>query len=210
MNTKTHLFFILSIVVCIAEENFAQGLTYVSPKEIDDVLTNPGIGFMTFQRFNGDDLNEGIRWTEGFPIEYQEFDGDLENKDHPMTSIAYFRVYWKFMEPEMQKYNWEMIDKALTTARERRQTLLLRIAPYGTGPERDVPVWYRKMVGDKDEWLPKGEGWRVDAEDPKYAQYFGGMISELAKRYDGHPDLEAIDLSIVGFWGEGRGSALLT
>jgi hypothetical protein len=49
----------------------------VRPKEIDDVLTNPGIGFHTFQRFNGDDLNPGIRWTESHPIEYQPFDGDL-------------------------------------------------------------------------------------------------------------------------------------
>ena len=31
----------------------------IRPIEIDDVLTNPGMGFMTFQRFNGDSLNEG-------------------------------------------------------------------------------------------------------------------------------------------------------
>ncbi len=209
---KTHILFfaLISYIACISAEVLAQKTIYVRPNEINDVLTNPGIGFMTFQRFNGDELNEGIRWTEGLPIEYQDFDGNLENKDHPMTSIAYFRVYWKFMEPEMNQYNWAMLDKALQTAHERQQTLLLRIAPYGTGPDRDVPDWYRAMVGDKDEWLPEGKGWRVDAEDPRYAQYFGGFISELGKRYDGHPDLEAVDLSIIGFWGEGRGSAILT
>ena len=37
----------------------AQETIYVRPVEIDDVLINPGIGFMTFQRFNGDALNEG-------------------------------------------------------------------------------------------------------------------------------------------------------
>ena len=37
----------------------------VKPKEIHDVLTNPGIGFTTFQRFNGDTLNPGPWWTEG-------------------------------------------------------------------------------------------------------------------------------------------------
>jgi hypothetical protein len=210
---KTRILFITvtSFFAFITTEIFAQKTNYVRPTEIDDVLTNPGMGFMTFQRFNGDELNEGIHWTEGFPIEYQDFDGNLENLDHPMTSIAYFRVYWKFMEPEMHQYNWPMIDKALKTAQERGQTLLLRIAPYGTGSERDVPAWYRTMVGDNDEWLPEGKkGWRVDAEDPRYAQYFGGMIVEMGKRYDGHPGLEAIDLSIVGFWGEGRGSAILS
>jgi hypothetical protein len=32
----------------------------------------------------------------------------------------------------------------------------------------------------------------------------------MGKRYDGHPDVEAIDLSIVGAWGEGAGSELLS
>ncbi|MFQ6039365.1 MAG: hypothetical protein ACE5PV_00810 [Candidatus Poribacteria bacterium] len=38
---------------------FAQETVIVRPREIDDVLINPGIGFMTFQRFNGDALNPG-------------------------------------------------------------------------------------------------------------------------------------------------------
>jgi hypothetical protein len=33
------------------------------------------------------------------------------------------------------------------------------------------------------------------------------MIRELGRRYDGHPGLESVDLSIVGAWGEGAGSA---
>ena len=57
----------------IMKLGLAQEMIYVRPAEIDDVLTNPGIGFMTFQRFNGDELNEGMGWTEGFPIEYQDF-----------------------------------------------------------------------------------------------------------------------------------------
>jgi hypothetical protein len=202
---------VLSIIVLNVS---AQKILTVRFKETDEVLTNPGMGFMTFQRFNGDKSNEGAGWTEGKPIEYQKFNGDLVTKDHPMTSIAYFRVYWRFLEPEMGKYNWEMIDYALKTAHERHQTLLLRIAPYGSGKilndDTDVPSWYRTLVGDRNEWLPDGEGWRVDAEDPRYALYFGKMIAELGKRYDGHPDFESVDLSIVGFWGEGRGSESLT
>ena len=178
------------------------------PKEIDDVLTNPGIGFTTFQRFNGDDSNAGVGWTEGKPIEYQEFDGNLVTKDHPMSSIAYFRVYWRYIEPEMGKYNWEMIDFALKTARERLQSLMLRIAPYGQGEKEDVPGWYRKMVGPEKTKI--ANRWVVDPEDPRYPEYFGKLITELGKRYDGHPDFESVDVSIVGFWGEGAGSEKLS
>ena len=211
------LFFPIVIVssCLLPTDGFSQNpdhLTVIKPVEINDVITNPGMGFMTFQRFNGDDLNEGSGWTEGFPIDYQNFDGDLTNKDHPATTIAYWRIYWKFLEPEMGKYRWDMLDKALEIARSRNQTLLLRIAPYGTGDERDVPGWYRKIVGPNKTWKFNSpvNGWMVDPEDPRYVEYFGGMIRALGERYDGHPDLEAVDLSIVGAWGEGAGSDMLT
>ena len=192
----------------------------VRPREIGDVLPNPGIGFMTFQRFNGDRLNEKHKWTEGLPIVYEPFSGSLENRNHPPTTLAYFRVYWKFLEPEKGRYRWDLIDQALRTARERGQSLLLRLAPHGRteadstayqgieGVAADVPAWYRALVGP---WRKLAVAkWLVDPEDPRYVQYFGGFIRELGKRYDGHPDLEAVDVSIVAAWGEGAGSELLT
>jgi len=185
-----------------------QEMVVVRPKEIDDVLVNPGMGFMTFQRFNGDKLNQGTKWTEGYPIVYQEFDGDLTNENHPMTSLAYFRVYWRFIEPAKDQYRWDLIDKTLETAAARGQTLLLRIAPYGTAADNDVPDWYREMVG-QEENLPEKK-WRTNPEDARYVEHFGDMVRELGIRYDGHPTLESVDLSIVGAWGEGAGSAELT
>jgi len=195
---------VFSVCVLLAQET-----VIVRPREIDDVLVNPGTGFMTFQRFNGDELNEGLKWTEGYPIVYQPFRGTLENKNHPATSMAYFRIYWKFVEPEQGKYNWPLLDKALETARERGQTLMLRIAPYGTTADNDVPDWYREMMGDESKKLPV-EKWRTDPEDPRYARHFGAMIRALGRRYDGHPDLESVDLAIVGAWGEGAGSEELS
>jgi uncharacterized protein DUF4832/glycosyl hydrolase family 42 (putative beta-galactosidase) len=176
----------------------------VRPQEIDDVLVNPGIGFTTFQRFNGDALNSGMGWTEGKPIEYQPFDGDLSNRDHPMTSIAYLRVNWRFVEPEEGRYAWDMLDRALDTAAERGQSLMLRISPYEQ--DIDVPDWYRQRVGPEKT----NTKWRTDPENPLYAERFGRLIRRLGARYDGHPDLEAVDVAIVGYWGEGSGGHLLT
>jgi hypothetical protein len=163
---------------------------------------------MTFQRFNGDQLNEGLKWTEGYPIAYQPFKGSLENPNHPATSIAYFRVYWRFVEPEQGKYRWDLLDNALRTAHDRKQTLMLRIAPYGTGKDNDVPDWYRTLIGAEPNMAV--QKWRTNPEDPRYAQYFGRFIRAMGARYDGHPGLESVDLSIVGAWGEGAGSAELT
>jgi hypothetical protein len=194
--------FLLGLVPARAQEPVT-----VRPAEIDDVLVNPGIGFMTFQRFNGDDLNSGVGWTEGYPIVYQPPKGSLENKNHPMTTIAYFRVYWKFIEPESGKYRWDLVDTALQTAKSRGQTLLLRIAPYGTDANNDVPDWYRKMLGAEKMPIAK---WRTNPEAPRYVQHFGGMIRQFGRRYDANRDIEAIDVSIVGAWGEGEGTDRLT
>ncbi len=200
--------FLASLPGTLHSQEDVQERVTVRPIVIDEVLLNPGIGFTTFQRFNGDDLNEGSRWTEGFPIEYQDFDGDLTNKDYPQTTIAYFRVNWRFVEQEKEKYNWGMIDKALDTAAQRGQTLMLRISPYEGDDAKDVPAWYREMVGDAKNL--KSDKWRVDPEDPRFLQYFGGMIQALGNRYDGHPDLESVDISFVGYWGEGDGTHLLS
>ena len=181
----------------------------IRPQLIDDVLVNPGIGFTTLQRFNGDALNEGKKWTEGLPIVYQPDTGSLENKDHPATTIAYFRVYWRYIQPEKDVFRWDLIDEALAVAKRRRQTLMLRVGPHGShGKAEDVPDWYRQLVGEGREWMTEAwmEGkWMVDARNPLFLEHFGNFIRAMGQRYDGHPGLESVDVSVVGAWGESEG-----
>src|SRR5215510_8692249 len=78
----TKLLFIVGLVSLLspAFSQIGPGTLVVRPKEIDDVLVNPGIGFTTFQRFNGDTLTtlkNKSGWTEGHPIVYQAPGGDL-------------------------------------------------------------------------------------------------------------------------------------
>lgn len=80
-------YFLATILFTLFAFNSASQEIVVRPVEIDDVLLNPGIGFMTFQRFNGDDLNEGGRWTEGFPIDYRKYDGILPTKTFPQPPL---------------------------------------------------------------------------------------------------------------------------
>jgi len=188
----------------------------VRPKEIHDLLNNPGKGFTTFQMFNGNNLEPNQDVLSNTNLErFQKPEKDFSNTDYPMTSIAYFRLQWNIIEPEMGKYRWDYIDNLLKLSRERGQKIILRISPYKWRAEEDVPGWYRNMVGGKspDERKSAGfthEKWIVDPEDPRYAQYYGGMIRALGERYDGHPDLESVDVSLVGWAGEGGGTGLLS
>src|SRR5439155_17767898 len=65
--------------------------------------------------------------------------------------------------------------------------------------------WYRNSgerlankPTDKD-----GEIWQPDFSDPLYLKYWGKLVAEAGKRYDGNPYLDSVDISSVGYWGEG-------
>lgn len=211
--------FILSFLWAGMIAGFAQNpehLTIIKPNEIDDVLQNPGMGFTTFQRFNGDPSNAIINcgdFQDSYPYDLLRApSGEVRNPDYPETTIAYLRWYWIFLEPEEGQFRWDIIDRALETARERGQTLMMAVMPYGSNLEtNDVPLWYREMVGPETTFRHHNpvNKWFVDPEDPRYLQYYGRLVRKLAERYDGHPDLESIDIRIVGAWGEGGGTGML-
>jgi hypothetical protein len=215
-STRLYLLYFLSfgfLMTCTCPfRAFAQipeGILTVRPAEIDDVLMNPGIGFTTFQMFNGDNHKANQDVLRIADLErYQNDPNDLENISHPATTLAYFRILWKVIEPRRETYQWDYIDGLLKLAHQHGQKLMLRISPYKGRPVDDVPSWYREMVGDQRDF--RHVKWVVDPEDPRYAECFGNMIRELGKRYDGHPDLEGIDLSYVGWAGEGGGTELLS
>ena len=182
----------------------------VLPREIDDVLINPGMGFTTFQRFNGEFGPDPPDCLDD-PVPRYSVAETLQNDRYPDTSLAYFRILWRFIEPEKGRYRWDFLDRILATARRRGQTVMLRIAPteglVGGEKTSDAPSWYRRIVGTTEtptKW------WLVDHNDPRYTHHFGELIRAFGNRYDGHPDLESVDVAIAGHAGEGMGSELLT
>ena len=173
----------------------------IRPKEIDDVLVNPGMGIQTFQRFNGDPLNVNQKWSEVGPT--AKLGAATETPDFPGSSIAYCRWFWEALEPERGKYRWDILDNALEEARRHGQALAIRLMPYDQG--HPLPEWYRNSGArranqptDKD-----GKIWQPDFADPLYMKYWGELVAAAGTRYDGHPYLDAVDISSVGYWGEG-------
>jgi Domain of unknown function (DUF4832)/Beta-galactosidase len=173
----------------------------VRPKEMDTVLVNPGMGVETFQRFNGDPLNAGLRWSEEGPTAVLK--PAPEKPDFPASSISYCRWFWNVLEPEHGKYNWGLIDSALEQAREHHQTLNIRMMPYD--PRHPLPEWYQNSGAHRANKPtdPDGKIWQPDFTDPLYLKYWGDLVAAAGARYDGNPSLEMVDVSSIGYWGEG-------
>jgi hypothetical protein len=194
------LFFFLALLsgdIAIAQRN----VVVVRPKEIQDVLVNPGMGITTFQRFNGQGPNPPLKWSEVGPEE--KLPQAASNPDFPDASVSYCRWYWNVLEPERGKYHWEIVDLAIEEARTHGQKLAIRLMPYSN--QDPLPEWYRNSGAkrankdsDKD-----GKIWQPDFTDPRYLEYWGELVSEAGKRYDGNPYLDTVDISSVGYWGEG-------
>ena len=170
----------------------------VHPKLINDVLVNPGMGIQTFQRFNGDALNAGVKWSEEGPTEALAANGSAV--DFPRSTIAYCRWFWETLEPEQGKVRWEILDRALADAARHGQQLAIRLMPYDQ--KHPLPQWYQasgaKRANNKGDPI-----WEPDFSDALYLKYWGAVVQEAGRRYDGNPNLDTVDISSVGYWGEG-------
>src|SRR5262245_56845366 len=81
-----------------------RNVVVVRPKESHEVLVHPGIGIHTFQRFNGQQPNPPLKWSELGPE--KKLPQAAEKPDFPEGSVSYCRWYWNVLETERGKYNW--------------------------------------------------------------------------------------------------------
>lgn len=165
---------------CAAPPN----LVTITPGETDALLANPGMGWQTFHRFA---------------------DGDTTLQGLPSTS-AYFRLYWSQLEPKEGEIDFDRIDTLLARARQAGQKLSLRIMCAGTDDDSmHVPEWLRRKGCPGSTFRYQGEGrrrWVPDMNHRLFQEAHFRFIAALGARYDGHADLDLIDIGSVGLWGE--------
>jgi hypothetical protein len=156
----------------------------VHPVSTDEILANPGMGWQTFGCFAGDDKS-----LAGLP-----------------SASAYFRFYWSELEPVEGKIEFTVMDTALASARRAGQKLMFRVMCAGTDDvEMYVPKWLRDN-GCRGFFYKYGNAgrqyWVPDMADQKFLDAHLWLIRELGARYDGHPDLDVLDIGTIGLWAE--------
>src|SRR6266540_286749 len=89
---------LVMLAFAVSPVTFGQNETVVvRPEPSDEILVNPGMGITTFQRFNGQPLNQGLRWSEEGPTAKQS-EASVRS-DFPNTTIAYCRWFWNELQP---------------------------------------------------------------------------------------------------------------
>ncbi len=156
-------------------------LTAVShPAETDETLRNPGRGFISVHSFND--------WVlRGIP-------------DHPWCSIAQFRWYWDEIERNEGQVDFAMIDQLIARARANGQKLMLRVMCQNGS--RHVPTWVLSAGLKGHSYTDGSQGWQPDYDSAVFLAKHENLIRALAERYDGHPDVDHVDIGSVGQWGE--------
>jgi len=156
----------------------------VVPEETDEVLANPGMGWETFHRTADEDDNLPA-WIP--------------------STVHYARWGWGDLEPAKGRIDYAFLDKVLDESRESGQTLAFRAMCCSTNPNHPYHPKWLKEIGGRIIRTQRRDGPTVevpDLDDPVILEAHLDFIKRLGARYDGHPDIEHVDLGSVGWWGE--------
>jgi len=109
------------------------------------------------------------------------------------------------LEPEKGKTDYDFLDGVLKDSREAGQQLAFRAMCCSSYPRRPYhPDWLRD-IGGKVVVTQYGDGPELEVpvlDDPTVLAAHLDFIKRLGARYDGHPDIDHVDLGSVGWWGE--------
>lgn len=168
------------------------------PQISDEILTNPGIGFIAAPSLMGD--LEEVRDNRGQLVEKYRFTPTSQTWNHPDSGVYYGTVYWRDIEIEEGYYCWDTFEEKLELAKQMGCTLVARCAPYALA--EDIPAWLRERYPKE----PDFPFWKIDPNYTEYAECWSRFISVFGERYDGNPYISSVDMALVGAWGEGGGS----
>ncbi|MBM4088283.1 MAG: DUF4832 domain-containing protein [Planctomycetes bacterium] len=160
------------------------GWVTIVPEETDEILANPGMGWQTFHRTAKNDT----RLPSWIP-----------------STVHYARWGWGTLEPEKGRIDHEFLDGVLRETREAGQTLAFRAMCCSTTPRQPYhPKWLAE-IGGQVVTTRYGDGPELEVpvlDDPSVLAAHLDFIQRLGARYDGHPDIDHVDLGSVGWWGE--------
>lgn len=124
--------------------------------------------------------------------------------DFPYLNHMYLRFDWGDIEKEEGVYDWSYIDAIFDKWGKLGYRFSLRLCTY---EGRDDHVCYPtpKWVFDKGaKCYTHGDIIEPVFDDPIYLEKLEIFMAEYARKFDGHPLVEFVDVGTFGTWGEGH------
>ena len=156
----------------------------VVPEETDAILANPGMGWETFHRTSAADKNLP-NWIP--------------------STIHYARWGWGQLEPKQGEIDYDFLDGVLKETRDSGQKLAFRVMCCSSSPRQPYHPKWLPDIGGKVVVTRYGDGPELEVpvlDAPEVLAAHLHLIKQLGARYDGHPDIDHVDLGTVGWWGE--------
>ncbi|MGG3153334.1 DUF4832 domain-containing protein [Paenibacillus glucanolyticus] len=175
----------------------------VYPVISDDILSNPGIGFTAAPGLMGEP--DRIYDNRGEEHSKYKFTENGRTFNHPDSKVYFCSARWRDLEISKGVFHWEVLEEKLDYAKSMGCTAVVRCSPYALSDEEDIPAWFRAEYPEEPEF----PFWRVDPQTTPYIAYWSDFIKAFAARFDGHPVISSVDMTIVGAWGEGGGTEFL-
>lgn len=182
--------------------DFSGSPTAIYETEISGkAISNPHKGFV-MTAYNPDMLGNGYQYGIG---------GSLDNQAWNVVTIVSGSPYWKDLNPEKGVYTWNEIDEMLDACEKYGLTYGIRIMPFTSYLKEDcVPQWVYDAGAEKYTADLRDEpGKTIEFpkwDDPIYLQAHKDFVRALAKKYDGDPRVEFIDVRPFGDYGEWHNS----
>ncbi len=172
------------VLTVVSSFTLGQQLVRIVPREIDDLLPNPHMGWQTFHRTRDKDPNLPP-WVP--------------------STVHYARWGWGVLEPQPGELAVDFLDRVLEETKQAGQTLAFRVMCCSTTPNQPYHPKWLKEVGGKVVLTRRQAGVPLevpDLDDPVVLKYHLDFIRRLGQKYDGHPVVDHVDLGSVGWWGE--------
>ena len=112
-------------------------------------------------------------------------------------------IPWSVVEPEKDYYDFSIVDGLIQKFEKVGKQVSLRFTTSETGYVYATPKWVFDD-GAKAYWWDNGNLSMPYYNDPIFLKHLDNFLGELAKRYDGNPNIAYIDIGTIGLWGEGH------
>ncbi|MCC6483983.1 MAG: beta-galactosidase [Armatimonadetes bacterium] len=122
----------------------------------------------------------------------------------PLVAGKELLFEWREIEPEEGRYNWKLIDETMRPWVSAGKKVVIRIMS-ACNENSATPDWvfdrYRVPKVDSNEFSASNIVFPV-FWNPVFVQKYSEMVSALARRYDGNPGIEFVQIGGVGRWEE--------